>query len=254
MKKPIALFLATLGCATLLTAPLTLNASATTVGDVIAHAYAVGLPEDTIQACINEFGGGTYTSKQCDKAIACLDEWAAQRQASIEKEMERAQRKAEKNATDNDVESETTTSDEVTEDDFIAMSLEEKEDYMQTMSDDERAAFIDNMTNAEMNSMLSQMSTTDQLEVVASLIDVGDAFGISYSVDSVSDDAIVLAGRDMDGNLLTVYTYGETVEKTGYDYTLPILIGMGAIVVACAGFFTILFITRRQRGSHGTQQ
>lgn len=35
----------------------TLTASATSVGDVIAHAYAVGLPESDIQACIAQYSG-----------------------------------------------------------------------------------------------------------------------------------------------------------------------------------------------------
>ncbi len=60
-----------------------LNASATTVQDVIAHAYAVGLPEATIQQCINTYSSGTYTSEQCDKAIAMLNEWAAERDEAI---------------------------------------------------------------------------------------------------------------------------------------------------------------------------
>ena len=35
-----------------------MTASATSVGDVIAYAYAVGLPESTIQQCINQYSGG----------------------------------------------------------------------------------------------------------------------------------------------------------------------------------------------------
>ena len=56
-----------------------LSASATTVDDVIAHAYAVGLPDETIQQCINQYSSGQYTSEQCDAAIAELDAWAADR-------------------------------------------------------------------------------------------------------------------------------------------------------------------------------
>ena len=45
----------------------TLSAAATSVGDVIAHAYAVGLPEAQIQQCIAQYSGGNYTSEQCDR-------------------------------------------------------------------------------------------------------------------------------------------------------------------------------------------
>lgn len=60
-----------------------LSASATTVDDVIAHAYAVGLPDETIQQCINQYSSGQYTSEQCDAAIAELDAWAADRNAAV---------------------------------------------------------------------------------------------------------------------------------------------------------------------------
>ena len=65
----------------------TLSAAATSVGDVIAHAYAVGLPEAQIQQCIAQYSGGNYTSEQCDRAIAALDNWASQRDQKIEDEL-----------------------------------------------------------------------------------------------------------------------------------------------------------------------
>lgn len=49
-----------------------ITAYATTVEDVIAYARQMGMPEDEIQGYINQFGSGTYTSEQCDKAIALL--------------------------------------------------------------------------------------------------------------------------------------------------------------------------------------
>ena len=67
----------------------TLSAAATSVGDVIAHAYAVGLPEAQIQQCIAQYSGGNYTSEQCDRAIAALDNWASQRDQKIEDELPR---------------------------------------------------------------------------------------------------------------------------------------------------------------------
>lgn len=65
----------------------TLTASATSVGDVIAHAYAVGLPESDIQACIAQYSGREYTSEQCDQAIAALDNWAKERDDKINEEI-----------------------------------------------------------------------------------------------------------------------------------------------------------------------
>ncbi len=246
----------------------TIPAAATTVSDVIAHAYAVGLPEDTIQACINQFSGGTYTSSQCDKAIAALDEWAAERQNAIDRQMsiwdddeeedDDTAQAAEDAATnggetessaDNDTD-DTATDDvdnTVTDAEFTKMSMDEKEAYLESLDKEERAEFLENMSNDAKNSMLRDMDTSAQLEVMASLLDVGDVFGIYYSIDSVSDDAIVLSARDADGNLLSVTTYGETVEKTGKSYTVPILIGGGAIVFACVGLGVAFAASSRKK-------
>lgn len=49
-----------------------ITAYATTVQDVINYARSLGMPEDEIQQYINQFGSGTYTSEQCDKAIELL--------------------------------------------------------------------------------------------------------------------------------------------------------------------------------------
>ena len=65
----------------------TLLAKKNNGGDVIAHAYAVGLPESDIQACIAQYSGREYTSEQCDQAIAALDNWAKERDDKINEEI-----------------------------------------------------------------------------------------------------------------------------------------------------------------------
>lgn len=47
-------------------------AYATSVGDVIAYARSIGMPESEIQGYIAKYGGRDYTSEQCDQAIAAL--------------------------------------------------------------------------------------------------------------------------------------------------------------------------------------
>lgn len=80
------------------------------------------------------------------------------------------------------------------------------------------------MSNEERNSFLKQMKTSDQLDVISAMTDVGKAFGVNFSVDSVSDDAISVSIHDENGNLVGVSTYGNTVEairnslhRTGTD-------------------------------------
>ena len=189
----------------------TLTASATSVGDVIAHAYAVGLPESDIQACIAQYSGREYTSEQCDQAIAALDNWAKERDDKINEEINKG----------------TTT------------------------AADQRNDFVQNMSNEERNSFLKQMKTSDQLDVISAMTDVGKAFGVNFSVDSVSDDAISVSIHDENGNLVGVSTYGNTVEATGIPYTVPVLIGGGAILLASAGLGALLLRSRRTAGQAG---
>lgn len=60
-----------------------ITSSAATVGDVIAYAYQVGMPEDMIQQYIAMGSGREWTSEQCDQAISALSAWAAERDSAI---------------------------------------------------------------------------------------------------------------------------------------------------------------------------
>ena len=75
--------------------------------------------------------------------------------------------------------------------------------------------------------------------------------GVNFSVDSVSDDAISVSIHDENGNLVGVSTYGNTVEATGIPYTVPVLIGGGAILLASAGLGALLLRSRRTAGQAG---
>ena len=46
--------------------------------------------------------------------------------------------------------------------------------------------------------------------------------------------------RNVQGNLVGVSTFGNTVEATGIPYTVPVLIGGGAVVLAAAGLGIVL--------------
>ena len=238
----------------------TLTASATSVGDVIAHAYAVGLPESDIQACIAQYSGREYTSEQCDQAIAALDNWAKERDDKINEEINKGTTTAapEENRT-----TETTAATAAAaagktaqttvpaKKDFLNMTLNEKVEYINSLPADQRNDFVQNMSNEERNSFLKQMKTSDQLDVISAMTDVGKAFGVNFSVDSVSDDAISVSIHDENGNLVGVSTYGNTVEATGIPYTVPVLIGGGAILLASAGLGALLLRSRRTAGQAG---
>ncbi len=120
------------------------------------------------------------------------------------------------------------------------MTLDEKVSYINSLPADKRDSFVQNMSNDERNSFLKQLDTSDQLDIIASMADVGEAFGVNFSVDEISDGAISISAHDADGNLVGVSTFGNTVEATGIPYTVPVLIGGGAVVVAAAGLGIVL--------------
>ena len=72
MKKGFRKVCAVLCSTALLCAATAVPASASTVSDVIAAAYAVGIPAQYVQEGIAMYGGGNYTSEQCDQAIASI--------------------------------------------------------------------------------------------------------------------------------------------------------------------------------------
>lgn len=236
----------------------TLTASATTVSDVIAHAYAVGMPEAQIQQYINQFSGGEYTSEQCDKAIGALDEWAAERDAAIEKELAKGTTTAAPQSSGKTTTTEAAgtaaaaqTTQKPTKQEFIDMPLDQKVDYVNSLPSQERTEFINQMSNEERNSFLKQMDASSQAAVISELLGVGDAFGLSFSVDTLSDGAVAISARDADGNLVDVSTFGDTVEQTGIPYTVPVLAGGGAILLA-AGGIAILFAHAAQKKKQGS--
>ena len=65
-------------------------------------------------------------------------------------------------------------------------------------------------------------------------------------MDTLSKDAIAISARDKDGNLVDVTTFGNTVEETGIPYTVPVLIGSGAILLAAGGIGAALFCCKRR--------
>ena len=178
----------------------TLTASATSVGDVIAHAYAVGLPESDIQACIAQYSGREYTSEQCDQAIAALDNWAKERDDKINEEINKGTTTAapEENRTTETTAAtaaaaagKTAQTTAPAKKDFLNMTLNEKVEYINSLPAEQRNDFVQNMSNEERNSFLKQMKTSDQLDVISAMTDVGKAFGVNFSVEDGEFVAVV---------------------------------------------------------------
>ncbi|WP_295084206.1 hypothetical protein [Ruminococcus sp.] len=199
-------------------------ASATTVSDVIAYAYQVGMPEDMIQQYIAMGSGREWSSEQCDKAIGMLSAWAAERDSAI-------------SGGEQDQQS---VPDPVEPEVFEEMPLEEKQEYITAIPSEQKQEYLDVMTNEEKNQLLKQLDTSEQVEVIAGMLGFGDPFGINFSIEDVSDGSVMISARDEENNLIGVTVLGDSVEKTGVIYPIPILTALGIIVLSVCGMAVII--------------
>ena len=224
MKKLLA-FAAAAAIAVLSGIPMT--ASATSVGDVIAYAYQVGMPEDMIQQYIAMGSGREWTSEQCDQAIAALSAWAAERDTAISGGGQQSV-PAEK------------VPDPIEPEEFEEMSIEEKQEYITSIPSEQKQEYLDVMTNDEKNQLLKKLDTSEQVEVIAGMLGFGDPFGYNFSIEDVSNGSVMISARDGNNKLVGVTVLGDSVEKTGITYPVPILAATGAILISAVGIVMIV--------------
>ncbi len=224
MKKLLA-FAAAAAIAVLSGIPMT--ASATSVGDVIAYAYQVGMPEDMIQQYIAMGSGREWTSEQCDQAIAALSAWAAERDTAISGVGQQSV-PAEK------------VPDPIEPEEFEEMSIEEKQEYITSIPSEQKQEYLDVMTNDEKNQLLKKLDTSEQVEVIAGMLGFGDPFGYNFSIEDVSNGSVMISARDENNKLVGVTVLGDSVEKTGVTYPVPIIAAAGAILLSAVGIVMIV--------------
>jgi len=216
MKKVIASLLSVLMIGGQL---ISMKASATTVGDVIAYARSVGMPEDMVQSYIAMGSGREYTSEQCDQAIEILSIMYFERDDAIS---------SGQNTTEQPPE-------EIEPEKFEEMNLEEKKEYITSIPQESKQEYLDLMTNDEKNQLFKQLDTGQQVEMISGLLGLGDAFGYNFSVEDVSEGSIMISARDEDDKLVGVTVLGESVEKTGIPYTVPVLSASALLLLSLIG-------------------
>lgn len=246
LKKTAAAFAAVIAAAFPLCGNMT--ASATSVSDVIGAAYAAGWPDWMIQQAINTYSGGNYTSEQCDKAISMIYQYDEEAAKKIEEQYGIKSPVASTTTAvpDSGKTSATTTvtTKRKNDDKFINASLEEKKEYLNSMTEKERQEFINSMTASERNSVLKLLSAEDKAKLLANFMDVGKEFGISFNIDELSGDNLVVSAVDENGKLVNVTSMSMTVDPTGYSYTVPIVVSGAMLILSVGG---IVFITKSKK-------
>lgn len=245
LKKTAAFLAAAIAAAFPLCGNIT--ASATTVGDVIAAAYAAGWPDWMVQQAINTYSGGDYTSEQCDKAISMIYQYDEEAAKKIEEQYGIKSPTASTTAPSDNKDTTTTTTvttNRKSDDKFINASLEEKKNYLNSMTDKEKQDFINSMTPNERNSVLKLLSAEDKAELLANFMDVGKEFGINFNIDELSGDNLVVSAVDENGKLVNVTSMSVTVDPTGYSYTIPVVVSGAMLILSVGG---IALITRSKK-------
>ena len=284
MKKGFRKVCAALCSTALLCAATAVPASASTVSDVIAAAYAVGIPAQYVQEGIAMYGGGNYTSEQCDQAIASIYSY----QGRVDELLEDyfgvpSNGGGNSNASDNNSNSGNNSSDNNNSGSnsggnsgssgnnsnsssnsnsgnnggpsgdsdgsksFTDMTLDEKIDYVNQLPAEERSDYISNLTTEERNSFIKQLPVSDKAAVLNEFLGVGDSLGLHFTVDEMTNDSVVVSARDKDGKLIDVSAMGVTVEETGKSYTTPITIAALLAGGGICGVSAIIFAAGKKK-------
>lgn len=285
MKKGFRKVCAALCSTALLCAATAVPASASTVSDVIAAAYAVGIPAQYVQEGIAMYGGGNYTSEQCDQAIASIYSYQGRVDELLEDYFGVPSNGGgnNNNASDNNSNIGNNSSDNNNSGSnsggnsgssgnnsnsssnsnsgnnggpsgdsdgsksFTDMTLDEKIDYVNQLPAEERSDYISNLTTEERNSFIKQLPVSDKAAVLNEFLGVGDSLGLHFTVDEMTNDSVVVSARDKDGKLIDVSAMGVTVEETGKSYTMPITIAALLAGGGICGVSAILFAAGKKK-------
>lgn len=286
MKKGFRKVCAALCSTALLCAATAVPASASTVSDVIAAAYAVGIPAQYVQEGIAMYGGGNYTSEQCDQAIASIYSYQGRVDELLEDYFGVPSNGGgnNNNASDSNSGSNNSNSsdnnnsgsnsggnsgssgnnsnsssnsnsgnnggpsgDSDASKSFTDMTLDEKIDYVNQLPAEERSDYISNLTTEERNSFIKQLPVSDKAAVLNEFLGVGDSLGLHFTVDEMTNDSVVVSARDKDGKLIDVSAMGVTVEETGKSYTMPITIAALLAGGGICGVSAIIFAAGKKK-------
>ncbi len=222
------------------------TASAATVDDVIAAAYAAGWPDWMVQEAVNMFSGGDYTPEQCDKAIAQIyqyDEAAGQQiaeQFGLSAPAPAVTTAPAGTSSGNETVTTTVTTQRQSDKTFVNATLDEKKEYLNSMTDKEKQEFVDTMTDEERNSVLKQLDAGDKAALISNFMEVGEEFGINFSIDEISGDNLVISASDENGMLVNVSSMSVSVDPTGKSRALPIIGGCALLLISAGGAALLL--------------
>ena len=249
MKKGFRKVCAALCSTALLCAATAVPASASTVSDVIAAAYAVGIPAQYVQEGIAMYGGGNYTSEQCDQAIASIYSYQGRVDELLEDYFGVPSNGGGNNNNASDSNSGSNNSNSSNNNNSGSNSGGNSNSSGNNSNSSSNSNSSNN-TNSGNNGGPSgdsdgSKSFTDM--TLDEKIDYGDSLGLHFTVDEMTNDSVVVSARDKDGKLIDVSAMGVTVEETGKSYTTPITIAALLAGGGICGVSAIIFAAGKKK-------
>lgn len=123
--------------------------------------------------------------------------------------------------------------------DFIALSYADKQAYIATFTPEQQQIIINNLTAEEYRSLMKQAPTDKKAEIIDNMANAMQEFGVSTTVDELTDNTVKLTFRDKDGVVIGATNVKTKVEDTGYDRR-GILAVSGCLCLAAVGGLILL--------------
>ena len=258
MKKNLYAFCA--GVLTIALCSANLSASAYTADDVAAKARAAGWPETLIQTGYNQWASGEYTQDQLDSAYSSVSSYNEQTEEFIYNSLgidtdEARQKIAEQEAAKNEETADTQTETQaemqaetqqesvssnaekyISDDEFIDMSMEEKQEYVNSLPAEEKTEFVTNLSREAKNSIIKQLPTEEKAAIMQKYIDTASTMGMNVTVDSITEKDISVTVRNADGIVIDKAEVGVVIDETGISHTKPLTAAGIGLLVSLAGF------------------
>lgn len=254
IKKLLAKVIASAAvCCGLFAGAMTANAA--TIEDVIETARKYGIPDSMIQQGCNEYYSDpdTYDEAYLDDAVMYIELY---HQEILEKLLGGTTTSANGESsqttttTTTTVQGTTTTPSDtsgssnssgnmISEEEFINMTFEEKQQYIASLPEGEKQAFLNSLSPEALKSIVKQLPADDKADVLQSFVQAGDSLGVKVTIDEINDDSISMTMRDDEGELVDVAAVGVIVEDTGYDYRTVLSVS-GAMLVTAAGLLWVV--------------
>lgn len=131
---------------------------------------------------------------------------------------------------------------------FAQMTLEEKRAYVDALPESERAEFLANLTPEERTSILKQLDPEQKQNVISGMVELGQQMGMTVTVDDT--ESFKFSIRDQSGTLIDATSFSLSVDPTGWNTTVPVLLSTGMIALGAGGLILLTF-RKKEENSNG---